>query len=137
VNGDNPDFVPLALCLYTRKRLPRNGFVQVGLWEVCPIGTDNALGRVTEAVSIGPSNHRQPPEWIALDKLQTSRCRWSNAGLGPNVLLCCDSLSYVIANNGIELEPVVRVAVRDLRVTRWLTIRLCGSRLASTPSSQA
>jgi STE24 endopeptidase len=28
-----------------------------------------------------------------------------------NVLLCCESLSYVTANNGIELEPVVRVAV--------------------------
>src|ERR1035441_10124927 len=33
----------------------------------------------------------QAPEWIALDKLQTSQCRWTR--LGPNLLFCCESLS--------------------------------------------
>jgi hypothetical protein len=36
----------------------------------------------------------QAPEWIALDKLRTSRYRWTR--LEPNRLFCCESLSYTI-----------------------------------------
>jgi len=35
------------VCLYTRKRLPRNGFVQTGLWEVIAMFPDECPRRRT------------------------------------------------------------------------------------------
>src|ERR1017187_6409283 len=74
----------------TRMRPPQSGFVQVGLWEVCRTGTDNALGRETAPVSNGPSNpprDRSRNSSTGVDRAQQvadARCRWTR--LGPNLL---------------------------------------------------
>lgn len=73
---------------------------EVGLWEVCRTGTDNALGPSNRAglecsvKTLQRDLGTQAPEWIAPDKLQTSRCRWSR--LGPNGPFSCESLSNVL-----------------------------------------